>query len=85
MLSSHLFDSAQLKSAEIFFLSITKFFCAFPQDLKKCDRLFYPLLQSKVARRYIFRPKNAIWINLEGLVMDDVGIFYGQLVYFMAN
>jgi hypothetical protein len=33
---------------------------------------------------YIFRPKFAIWVILEGLAMEDVRIFFGHLVYFTA-
>jgi hypothetical protein len=33
---------------------------------------------SRVARWYIFRPKIAILVILEGLAMEDVGIIYGQ-------
>jgi hypothetical protein len=29
----------------------------------------------------IFKPKIQIWVNLEGLAMEDVGIFNGHLVY----
>jgi hypothetical protein len=28
--------------------------------------------------------KFQIWVVLEGLSLEDVGIFYGQLVYFTA-
>jgi hypothetical protein len=36
-------------------------------------------IDSRVARWYIFKPKITI---LEGLALEDVGIFYGHLVYF---
>jgi hypothetical protein len=40
---------------------------------------------ARVARWYIFKPKLQIWLVLEeGLVMEDVGLFYGHLVYFTA-
>jgi hypothetical protein len=32
----------------------------------------------------IFAYKIPIWVNFEGLGMEDVGILYGHLVYFMA-
>jgi hypothetical protein len=38
-------------------------------------------IDSRVARWYIFKPKITI---LEGLALEDVGIFYGHLVYFTA-
>jgi hypothetical protein len=31
-----------------------------------------------------FQTKIAIRVNLEGLAMEDIGIFYGDLVYFTA-
>jgi hypothetical protein len=37
-----------------------------------------------VARWYIFKPKIQICVVLEGLAMEDVGIFDGQLVFFTA-
>jgi hypothetical protein len=45
---------------------------------------------TSVARWYIFRPKITIWVNLEGLAIEDVGIFrphclfYCEMVYFVA-
>jgi hypothetical protein len=30
------------------------------------------------------KPKIQIWVNLEGPAMEDVGIFYGQLVHFIV-
>jgi hypothetical protein len=36
---------------------------------------------SRVARWYIFKPKTPVWVNF---AMEDVGIFYGNLVYFPA-
>jgi hypothetical protein len=33
------------------------------------------MLESKVARWYVFKPKFPIWEFLEGLAMEDVGIF----------
>jgi hypothetical protein len=43
------------------------------------------LLPGRVAKWYISKPKIPFWVNLsEGLAMEDVGIFYGHLVYFMA-
>jgi hypothetical protein len=35
----------------------------------------------RVARWYIFKPKITICINLEGIEMVNVGIFYGRLEY----
>jgi hypothetical protein len=35
-----------------------------------------------VARWHIFKPKIPIWVNLEGLAMEDVAIFNG---HFVAN
>jgi hypothetical protein len=40
------------------------------------------VLQSRVARWHIFKPKFGQFF--EGLAMEDVGIFYGHLVYFIA-
>jgi hypothetical protein len=37
-----------------------------------------------VARWFVFKPKITIWVNFGILAMEDVGIFYGRLVYFMA-
>jgi hypothetical protein len=37
-----------------------------------------------IARWYFFKPKPQIWINFRGLSMEDVRIFYRQLVNFMA-
>jgi hypothetical protein len=34
-----------------------------------------------VARWHIFKPKIPIWLILEGITMEFVGIFYGLLVY----
>jgi hypothetical protein len=34
---------------------------------------------TRVARWYIFKPKIPIWVILEGLEMEMVGIFYGPL------
>jgi hypothetical protein len=36
------------------------------------------------ARWNIFKTKIPIGVNFEGLAMDDVGLFYGHLVYFMV-
>jgi hypothetical protein len=33
---------------------------------------------------YFFKPEILIWVSLEGLSMEDVGIFYGHLVYITA-
>jgi hypothetical protein len=41
-------------------------------------------LPDRVARWFVFKPKIQIWVNFEGLAMEDVGIFYGHLVHFMA-
>jgi hypothetical protein len=30
----------------------------------------------------IFKPKFPIWLNFKGLVMEEDGVFYGNLVYF---
>jgi hypothetical protein len=32
-----------------------------------------------------FTPKILFRVNFEGLVLEDVGIFYGYLVHFTAN
>jgi hypothetical protein len=37
----------------------------------------------RVARWYNFKTKIQIWVG-EGLAMEDVGIFYGHLVYFIG-
>jgi hypothetical protein len=42
------------------------------------------LLNTRVARWHIFKPKISIWEILEGLAMEDVATFYGHLVYFTA-
>jgi hypothetical protein len=47
---------------------------------------------TRVARWFVFNPKIQIWVNSEHLAMEDVGIhilwpfgiFYSNLVYFMA-
>jgi hypothetical protein len=39
--------------------------------------------ETRVARWFIFRPKNRN-LGKFGLAMDDVGAFYGHLVYFTA-
>jgi hypothetical protein len=39
---------------------------------------------TRVARWFIFKPKILIWVNFERIAMEDVGIFYGNLVYFTA-
>jgi hypothetical protein len=31
---------------------------------------------------HIFKPKILIWVNFEGLAMEDAGIFYGHLAHF---
>jgi hypothetical protein len=40
-------------------------------------------LRPRVARWYIFIPKMPFLMYLEGLAMENSGIFYGRLVYFM--
>jgi hypothetical protein len=42
------------------------------------------VLLLRVARRFIFKPKIKIWIILEGIAIEDVGIFYDHLVYLTA-
>jgi hypothetical protein len=44
------------------------------------------MVQFRVARWYIFKPKIQIWVNLGGglALKDVVGIFCGHLVYFVA-
>jgi hypothetical protein len=42
------------------------------------------LCHIRVASWYIFKPKIPIWVILEGLAMEDVGTFYGHLVYFVV-
>jgi hypothetical protein len=32
----------------------------------------------------VFKPKIPVWVNLEGLAAEDVGIFFGHLVHFTA-
>jgi hypothetical protein len=39
-------------------------------------------LITSVARWIVFKPKIQIWVNFEGLAMEDDGIFYGLLVRF---
>jgi hypothetical protein len=34
-----------------------------------------------VARWFLFKPKVSIWVNMEGLRLENVGIFYGHLEY----
>jgi hypothetical protein len=34
--------------------------------------------------RYIYKPKIPIWVHLQGFEMEDVGMFYGHLVYFVV-
>jgi hypothetical protein len=46
----------------------------------------YPkLVEVRVARRHFFQTKNTnlgkFWRVLQGLAMEDFGIFYGHLVY----
>jgi hypothetical protein len=41
------------------------------------------LLRTRVARWQILKPKIRIWANW-ALAIEAVGIFYGQLVYFMV-
>jgi hypothetical protein len=40
---------------------------------------------SRVARWHIFKPKIPIWVNFEGLAMENVGILYGHLVYILYH
>jgi hypothetical protein len=40
--------------------------------------------RSRVARRFVFKPKIPIWVNFEGLAIENLGIFYDHLVYFTA-
>jgi hypothetical protein len=37
------------------------------------------LLGSRVARWFILTPKISIWVYLEGLGMENIGIFYDHL------
>jgi hypothetical protein len=39
---------------------------------------------ARVARWYFFKPKSQFGSILEGLTMENVGIFYGDLEYFTA-
>jgi hypothetical protein len=38
----------------------------------------------RVARWPVFKPKIPIWLVLEGLTMENLGIFYDHLVYFTS-
>jgi hypothetical protein len=38
----------------------------------------------RVAKWFIFIPKITIWVIFEGLAMENVGIFYDHLIYFIA-
>jgi hypothetical protein len=39
----------------------------------------------RISKLHIFKPKIPLWVNLEGVAMEDACIFYGNLVYFTAN
>jgi hypothetical protein len=39
---------------------------------------------TRVARWFVFKPKIPIWVNFEGLAMENLGIFYDHLVYVTA-
>jgi hypothetical protein len=51
------------------------------KESHQCDQL---VNSTRVARWFVFKPKNQIWVNLDGFVMEDVGIFYGHLIHFTA-
>jgi hypothetical protein len=40
------------------------------------------VVQSRVARWFIFRPKIPIWVNLGGIGMENVGMFCDHLEHF---
>jgi hypothetical protein len=39
---------------------------------------------SRVAKWIVFKPKIPILVNFEGLAVENLGLFYDHLVYFMA-
>jgi hypothetical protein len=43
-----------------------------------------PFVQPWLPDGVVFIPKIPIWYTLEGLGMENIGIFYGHLVYFTA-
>jgi hypothetical protein len=40
------------------------------------------VVSNRVARWFIFKPKIPIWVNSEGLRLENVDIFYGHVDYF---
>jgi hypothetical protein len=50
--------------------------------LSNIDAHLATLVQCRVARWFVFKPKIQIWENMEGIAMEDVGIIYGHLVHF---
>jgi hypothetical protein len=55
--------------------------------IRLCDALTRWLSNQKynrVARWFVFEPKIRIWVNLEGIAMENLGIFNGHLVYFLV-
>jgi hypothetical protein len=52
--------------------------------LKSIYSIAGPFLATRVARWYIFKQKSKFWEILEGIAMEEVGIFYVHLLYFMV-
>jgi hypothetical protein len=57
------------------------FYCDFPTPCVHMYVCMYVKYVCRVARWFLFQPKILIWVNFEGLIMENVCIFYDHLAY----
>jgi hypothetical protein len=62
------------------------FFLPWPEsgNAVLCTTLLEYALKTRFARWYIFLPKIPMWVYFGRQGMEKVGVFYGNLVYFIA-